>query len=328
MDLKRALLLLVPFCAMFLGGCSRLDEKLVSPVDNVRQKARDDFRLRKDEERQQVAQRLVARMDSESVETRKYAAETIGTLGPKYIAAAEASLSRATQDKEPSVRLQALQGIKNLEGGFDALTKALSDSNDSVRGSAITALGEKGGKAIPPLLAFFEKASDSDRRLACTQLVGLSKQDSSQNVGITRAFDSAGKAYLKTDFDAAKFMFQQLAAVDPKDGRASAGLRQVEIAVEKKNHACNAAYADLDNYANRLLLGAAANGAISGMDATAGAMTAHECEKACASVGVNCVDKWAADERTTCTSIGGMGMPGETESCLNVLNTMVSAMRQ
>jgi HEAT repeat protein len=98
--------------------------------------------------------------DDPSPVVRNQALAALGQVGAKE---ALAPLTRALADQAPSVRVQALQGIKNLKGAgaiMDLQAMASSDADPTVRKQAVRLLSEMQSPEVPSLLK--QAATDND----------------------------------------------------------------------------------------------------------------------------------------------------------------------
>jgi hypothetical protein len=308
-----------------LVGCQRIDQRLISPKEDIRQKARDEFRALNQSEQSEAARRLANSLDSESADSRRFATESIGALGTKYVPEADKLLARALKDKEPSVRREAISGLAPIDGAIAQLAEAVSDADKSVRQDAIEALGKKGAAGIAPLLSGIQSADADTQRTIAPQLIALSLKNPSSNADIASALRHIADGHFgRGAFSEAKFWFEQSLQVDAKNSTAKDGVRRVELAIQRKNRKCNEAYEKFSSFATNILLEGASKGGVMGADVMNVRDERRDCQKACAEAGVNCAQKWGSDAEEMCGTVGSFGYAGEGSRCNEMLSQLMS----
>lgn len=133
----------------------------VSPPDDRRDKSQRMRELARRKDAAAIAELSGLAQDDPSPVVRRQAIAALGQLGgPETLA----PLTRALADQASSVRVQALQGMKNLKGTAaiaDLQAMAGSDPDPTVRKQAVRLLSEIQSPEVPSLLKQAEADNDA-----------------------------------------------------------------------------------------------------------------------------------------------------------------------
>lgn len=134
--------------------------------------------------------KLIEALDSDRVDIRREAIETIGQMGPRAKSAVP-ELTKRLSDENPIVRREALIALADIgpdsEPAVESILKVLSDSEPSLRPVACYALGKigKGSSAAVPQLHKHLKSRDAyEKTVAAWALVHIAPDEKTVELAI------------------------------------------------------------------------------------------------------------------------------------------------
>lgn len=141
-----------------------LFEQLKNPNPNLRQRARAEIVMRRDEN---TIPRLMANLEQEDMIYRRASVKTLGAIGVDSVPALVDSLING---KNPTIRASCAKGLAQVavnhkevtfpQEGIDALESAMQDPDPVVHLSSVMALGAIGLPALDALINTLETSDN------------------------------------------------------------------------------------------------------------------------------------------------------------------------
>ncbi len=141
-----------------------LFEQLKNPNPNLRQRARAEIVMRRDDN---TIPRLMANLEQEDMIYRRASVKTLGLIGVEAVPALVDSLINS---KDPTIRASCAKGLAQVavnhkevsfpQEGIDALELAMQDTDPVVHISAVMALGAIGLPAVDALINALETSDN------------------------------------------------------------------------------------------------------------------------------------------------------------------------
>ncbi len=178
-----------------------LFEQLKNPNPNLRQRAREEIVLRRDEN---TIPRLMANLEQEDMVYRRASVKTLGAIGVDSVPTLVDSLINS---KNPTIRASCAKALAQVavnhkevpfpQEGIDALQSAMKDPDPVVHISSVMALGAIGLPALDALIEALETTDNLAVAVAIINALGAMNDERVPGILTKLSNDDSVDPYIK-----------------------------------------------------------------------------------------------------------------------------------